>query len=114
MAFACRRPLRLSNPIAAASLGQVHRAVMRGGRAVAVKVQRPDVRERVMKDLDALDEVAALMHRFSATSRLVDVHGVLEEFRRTILAELDYREEARNLLALSHQLRDFSRLRHGC
>ena len=98
------------DPIAAASLGQVHRAVMRGGRAVAVKVQRPDVRERVMKDLDALDEVAALMHRFSATSRLVDVHGVLEEFRRTILAELDYREEARNLLALSHQLRDFSRL----
>ena len=99
-----------ADPIAAASLGQVHRAVMRGGRDVAVKVQRPDVRERVMKDLDALDEVAALMHRFSATTRLVDVHGVLEEFRRTILAELDYREEARNLLALSHQLRDFDRL----
>src|SRR5688572_3194053 len=97
-------------PIAAASLGQVHRAVIRGGREVAVKVQRPDVRERVMKDLDALDEVAALMHRFSATSRLVDVHGVLDEFRRTILSELDYREEARNLVALSHQLRDFDRL----
>jgi predicted unusual protein kinase regulating ubiquinone biosynthesis (AarF/ABC1/UbiB family) len=97
-------------PIAAASLGQVHRAVIRGGREVAVKVQRPDVRERVLKDLDALDEVAALMHRFSATTRLIDVHGVLEEFRRTILSELDYREEARNLLALSHQLRDFDRL----
>ena len=97
-------------PIAAASLGQVHRAVIRGGREVAVKVQRPDVRERVVKDLDALDEVAALMHRFSATTRLIDVHGVLEEFRRTILSELDYREEARNLLALSHQLRDFDRL----
>jgi ubiquinone biosynthesis protein len=88
----------------------VHRAVIRGGREVAVKVQRPDVRERVVKDLDALDEVAALMHRFSATTRLIDVHGVLEEFRRTILSELDYREEARNLLALSHQLRDFDRL----
>jgi ubiquinone biosynthesis protein len=97
-------------PSAAASLGQVHRAVIRGGREVAVKVQRPDVRERVMKDLDALDEVAALMHRFNATSRLVDVHGVLDEFRRTILSELDYREEARNLVALSHQLRDFDRL----
>ena len=97
-------------PIAAASLGQVHRAVIRGGREVAVKVQRPDVRERVTKDLDALDEVAALMHRFSATTRLVDVHGVLDEFRRTILSELDYREEARNLVALSHELRDFDRL----
>ena len=94
-------------PIAAASLGQVHRAVMRGSRAVAVKVQRPDVRDRVLKDLDALDEVAALMHRFSATTRSIDAPGVLEEFRRTILSELDYREEAHNLVTLAHQLRDF-------
>jgi predicted unusual protein kinase regulating ubiquinone biosynthesis (AarF/ABC1/UbiB family) len=97
-------------PLAAASLGQVHRAEMRGGREVAVKVQRPDVRDRVTQDLEALDEVAALMRRFSATTRLVDVHGVLDEFRRTILSELDYREEARNLVTLSHQLRDFERL----
>ncbi len=97
-------------PIAAASLGQVHRGMMRGGREVAVKVQRPNVRDQVMKDLEALDEVAALMQRFSATSRLVDVHGVLDEFRRTILSELDYREEARNLVTLSHQLRDFDRI----
>ena len=97
-------------PIAAASLGQVHRAVMRGGREVAVKVQRPNVRDQVLKDLDALDEVAALMQRFSATTRSIDAPGVLEEFRRTILSELDYREEARNLLTLSHQLRDFERL----
>ena len=97
-------------PLAAASLGQVHRATMRGGREVAVKVQRPNVRDQVMKDLEALDEVAALMQRFSATTRLVDVHGVLEEFRRTILSELDYCEEARNLVTLSHQLRDFTRI----
>lgn len=97
-------------PLAAASLGQVHRAAMRGGRAVAVKVQRPGVRDRVLKDLDALDEVAALMQRFSAATRSIDATGVLEEFRRTILSELDYREEARNLLALSHQLRDFDRI----
>jgi predicted unusual protein kinase regulating ubiquinone biosynthesis (AarF/ABC1/UbiB family) len=93
-------------PIAAASLGQVHRATMRDGRRVAVKVQRPGVRDRVLKDLDALDQVAALMQRFSATTRAIDATGVLEEFRRTILSELDYREEARNLVALSHQLRD--------
>ena len=97
-------------PIAAASLGQVHRAVLRGGREVAVKVQRPQVRERVLKDLDALDEVAMLMAHFSPTTRALDARGILEEFRRTILCELDYREEARNLLTLSHQLRDFERL----
>ena len=98
------------HPSAAASLGQVHRAVMRGGREVAVKVQRPGVAERVLKDLDALDEVAALMQRFSAATRSIDATGVLEEFRRTILSELDYREEARNLITLSHQLRDFDRI----
>ena len=98
------------SPIAAASLGQVHRAVMRDGREVAVKVQRPNVHDQVVKDLDALDEVAALMQRFSATTRSIDATGVLEEFRRTILLELDYREEARNLLTFSHQLRDFGRI----
>jgi predicted unusual protein kinase regulating ubiquinone biosynthesis (AarF/ABC1/UbiB family) len=97
-------------PIAAASLGQVHRAILRGGREVAVKVQRPNVRDRVLKDLDALDEVAALMQRFNAVTRAVDAQGVLEEFRRTLLLELDYLEEARSLRALAHQLRDFERI----
>jgi predicted unusual protein kinase regulating ubiquinone biosynthesis (AarF/ABC1/UbiB family) len=97
-------------PIAAASLGQVHRAVMRGGREVAVKVQRPNVRERVLRDLDALDEAARLLERFSPTTRALDAKGILEEFRRTILCELDYREEARNQVMLAHQLRDFERI----
>src|SRR5688572_10283381 len=97
-------------PIAGASLGQVHRAVLRGGREVAVKVQRPNVRERVLKDLDALDEVAKLLQRFSPTTRALDAKGLLEEFRRSILCELDYREDARNLVMLAHQLRDFERI----
>jgi len=97
-------------PTAAASLGQVHRAVLRDGREVAVKVQRPNIRERVLKDLDALDEVAAMLERFSAATRQLEPSGVLEEFRRTILCELDYREEARNMVNLAHQLRDFERI----
>lgn len=94
-------------PIAAASLGQVHHAVLRGGREVAVKVQRPDVRERVLKDLDALDEVASLFDRFSGASRNIDAARMLQEFRRSLMSELDYREEARNLVTLSQQLSDF-------
>jgi ubiquinone biosynthesis protein len=97
-------------PIAAASLGQVHRAVMRGGREVAVKVQRPGIQDRVIKDLDALDEVAALMHRFAAATRNIDPVRLLDEFRRTMMSELDYREEARNMVALAHQLRDHERI----
>ena len=97
-------------PIAAASLGQVHRAVLRGGREVAVKVQRPGIRERVTKDLDALDELAGLVDRFTRANRNIDAPRLLEEFRKTLMAELDYREEARNLVTLAHQLRDFERI----
>ncbi len=94
-------------PIAAASLGQVHRAVLRGGRAVAIKVQRPGIQERVKKDLDALEELAALFDRFSGASRNVDAGRLLQEFRRSLISELDYREEAQNLVTLANQLRDF-------
>ena len=94
-------------PIAAASLGQVHRAVLRGGRVVAVKVQRPGIRERVLKDLDALDEVAAFFDRFKGSSRNIDAPRLLQEFRRTLMLELDYREEARNLVALNQQLAEY-------
>ena len=94
-------------PIAAASLGQVHRAVLRGGRAVAVKVQRPGVRERVLKDLSALDEMAAIFDRLKGASRNIDAVRVLQEFRRSLMSELDYREEARNLVTLAGQLRDY-------
>jgi predicted unusual protein kinase regulating ubiquinone biosynthesis (AarF/ABC1/UbiB family) len=97
-------------PIAAASLGQVHRAMLRDGRAVAVKVQRPGVRERIIADLDALSDVATVLERLGRTVRHLDVPALLEEFRLTLLAELDYRQEARNLVTLAHQLRDFDRL----
>ena len=97
-------------PIAAASLGQVHRAVLRSGRDVAVKIQRPQVRQRVLQDLDTLDDLAVLIERFSSVARSLDIPRLLEEFRRTMLRELDYQQEARNMVALSHQLRDFERI----
>ncbi|HXD21350.1 MAG TPA: AarF/UbiB family protein [Vicinamibacterales bacterium] len=96
-------------PIAAASLGQVHRAVLRGGREVAVKVQRPGIHELIEKDLAAFHEIAKVIDRVGA-ARNVDATRVLEEFRRTLLSELDYREEARNLVTVAHQLRDFDNI----
>jgi ubiquinone biosynthesis protein len=96
-----------STPVAAASLGQVHRAVLRSGREVAVKVQRPQVREHVRRDLDALSDLAPLLDRVAGVSRSLDVPRVLDEFRRTVLRELDYQQEARHMTALAHQLRDF-------
>ena len=92
-------------PIAAESLGQVHRAELRDGRQVAVKVQRPGVREQVLLDLDTLGDVASLLQRFRSVTRSVDLPAVLEQFRQTMLAELDYEQEARNMATLAGELR---------
>ena len=75
-----------SEPIAAASLGQVHRAALRDGRMVAVKVQRPDAREQVTKDLEALAEVAAFADRHTGPNARCSFVELVAEFRRTILA----------------------------
>jgi len=95
-------------PVAAASLGQVHRAAMRDGRPVAVKVQRPAIRERVMEDLDALEEIAEFLDHHTEMGRRYGFVQILDEFRRSLLRELDYRQEAQNLTLLRRNLSEFS------
>ena len=97
-------------PIAAASLGQVHFAKLRDGRPVAVKVQRPDIRTQILGDLDALDEIAAFLDEHTEAGRHYQFTRVLHEFRRTLLRELDYRLEASNLATLRTNLREFDRI----
>ena len=97
-------------PVAAASLGQVHRAALRDGRRVAVKVQRPGIREQIVKDLEALAEIAAFADQHTQAGRRFGFANMLEEFRKTLMRELDYRMEARNLEILSNNLRAFDRI----
>ncbi|WP_085873785.1 MULTISPECIES: ABC1 kinase family protein [unclassified Nocardioides] len=85
------------NPLAAASLGQVHRATLRGGREVAVKVQRPGVREEVRADMAALARIATVADKGSDLGRTYGFARLLREFERSLNLELDYRREARNL-----------------
>ena len=92
-------------PLAAASLGQVHRAVLRDGRPVAVKVQRPGIRERIAEDLEALAEIAAFADSHTEAGKQFGFAQMLEEFRKTLLRELDYQAEARNLQTLAENLR---------
>jgi len=80
-------------PIAAASIGQVHRAITRDGRAVAVKVQYPGVAETMDADLD---NVALLRRVLKVTAPNQDVEALVAELRERIGEELDYRREARN------------------
>ncbi len=99
-----------AKPIAAASLGQVHRAVLRDGRPVAVKVQRGGVRETIVKDLDALDAVADFLDAHTEAGRVFEFHNILETLRRSLLEELDYRREAENLRQFRANLEDFDRI----
>ena len=80
-------------PIAAASIGQVHRAITRDGRAVAVKVQYPGIAETIEADLG---NVALLRRMLKITAPAQDVDALLAELRERISEELDYRSEARN------------------
>jgi len=94
-------------PAAAASLGQVHRAALRDGRLVAVKVQRPGIVEQVRVDLEALQEVAEFLDKHSDAGHRYNVTGIVAEFREALISELDYRREAANLRLIGGNLAEF-------
>lgn len=100
-----------SAPVAAASLGQVHRARLRDGRRVVVKVQRPEARETTERDLEALSKIAQWLEEHTDAGQRFGVAQVVRELERTLLLELDYTVEASNLSTMARQLEDFGRLR---
>ena len=97
-------------PLAAASLGQVHLATLRNGREVVVKVQRPGVREQAREDMETLARLAGLADRHTDTGRRFGFEQLLAEFRRSLSGELDYRREARNLRRFRELTADYDLL----
>lgn len=93
-------------PVAAGSLGQVHRAALRDGRRVAVKVQRSNVHEQIVADMDAIDELARFADSHTDAGRRLGFAEMVREFRRSLMAELDYRQEAANLASIGEILAD--------
>jgi predicted unusual protein kinase regulating ubiquinone biosynthesis (AarF/ABC1/UbiB family) len=97
-------------PIGAASLAQVHRAWMRDGRAVVVKVQRPDIRELIVGDLDALMEIAHFLDQHTELGRRYEFENMLFHLRKSLLRELDFTIEANNLHTIRENLAEFDQI----
>lgn len=97
-------------PLGTASLGQVHGARLRGGRAVVVKVQRPHVRAALADDIAFFNELAAFLAAHTGVGTRVDVIGVIQQLERALADELDYRIEARSAAVFRRSLAEFPRL----
>lgn len=97
-------------PLAAASLGQVHRATLRSGVAVAVKVQRPDIRDQIVEDMAVIAELAAFVDQHTQIGSDLGFAPMVAEFHRSLLGELDYEREAANLVLLGANLGDYPQL----
>lgn len=96
-----------TEPLAAASLGQVHAAALRDGRPVVVKVQRPNIRAQIAEDFEVLGQIAEFMDEHTDLGRRHRFVQVVGEFRLAVHQELNYEREAHNLVTLGKNLAEF-------
>ncbi len=99
-----------TEPFAAASTAQVHRATLHDGTLVAVKVQRPNIVAKTKADLGVMQELARQLARRAEIARQLDVEGILREFATGVIAEMDYRNEAYNARRISEAMVKFDRM----
>jgi ubiquinone biosynthesis protein len=105
------RALRVDRePLATASMSQVHRASLEDGREIVLKVQRPGLRDQVLSDLDALADVAGWLRERTDFCSRYGIDLLFEEFRKSLVRELDFRQEAMHLLTISANLREIPQI----
>ena len=97
-------------PLGSASLGQVHEAALRDGRAVVVKAQRPGIRETLADDIEFFREFAHFLADHTRAGQRIDLVGIIQQLETALIDELDYRVEARNAAAFRRELAGFPRL----
>lgn len=93
-------------PIGGASIAQVHRAVLKDGTRVAVKIQRPDIAKTIELDLEILKDLARFVERHSPELAVLNPSGVVNEFAETLTKELDFENEAINAERFRKQFAD--------
>ncbi len=95
---------------AAASIGQVHKAKLRDGSPVVVKVQRPGIRKEVYQDLEVLDDIAALLDEKTEFGKRYEFQNSLLQVRKSLMRELDYTREASSLSIIHENLKEFENI----
>ena len=98
-------------PVAAASIAQIHGAILKDGREVVVKVRRPGIVKQVELDLEVLRSTAALAEGRSETARLLQVEALADELEAHLLGELDFVEEANNTEVIAQVMQEYDDLR---
>jgi len=97
-------------PLATASMAQVHRAILPDGEEVAVKVQRPGVRQRIEVDLEVLHEVARFATKYTSLGSRYGVGQMVRELENSLTQEMDFRLEAENTKLIGRQIAGFEHL----
>ena len=100
-----------TEPFAAASISQVHRAILPDGTVVAVKVQRPGIREMIEKDLPLFEKMAERIEKLSPEARVYNPQAMVREFSIQIMKELDFTREGRNAEILAASLVEIPEIR---
>lgn len=98
-------------PIAAASIAQVHGAVLPTGEQVVVKIQRPGIEKTIKQDIALLEFLAKALERYVPESRILSPSILVDEFFRTLKLELDFAVEANNIARISENLKEFTDIR---
>ena len=98
------------NPLASASIAQVHSASLKDGRKVIVKVVRPNIKTTIERDIGLMKILANTAERYSSQGRELNLLGVVDEFEKTILDELDMMREAANASQLRRNFADSAKM----
>jgi ubiquinone biosynthesis protein len=95
-----------AEPLGSASIGQVHSAVLKSGEKVAVKIQKPGVEKYIRSDISIMQFLAKRIDSYIPQFKIYNVPAIVEEFKRSILKEIDYENEAMNLKRFSYNFKD--------
>ena len=99
-----------TSPFSSASIAQVHRAVLKNGHKVAIKIQRPKIKKIILSDLEVMHHIAELIKKHVPAAEVLDPISIVKEFKDGILSEIDFENEANNIRKFKMLFKDDKKL----